>query len=163
MPLLARRQALGLRRLAPETAAGKGVSVGSGRRRRAAPLGLLIALVLVAAGCGSDHPASTTSPRLISVAEFAKQIERPQVVTINVHTPNAGNIAGTDLAIPFEQIAASTELPKDHHAPLAVYCRSGNMSAIAVATLHDLGYTDIVELSGGYDAWLQSGRTLQPT
>ena len=37
------------------------------------------------------------------------------------------------------------------------------MSAIAVATLHALGYTDIVELSGGYDAWLQSGRTLQPT
>jgi rhodanese-related sulfurtransferase len=34
------------------------------------------------------------------------------------------------------------------------------MSAIAVSTLKALGYTNIVELSGGYNAWVQSGRTL---
>ena len=42
------------------------------------------------------------------------------------------------------------------------YCKSGRMSAEAAATLQELGYTDIVELSGGMDAWIADGRQLLP-
>ena len=125
---------------------------------------LLMALLAAASGCGSDHTsttASTTAPRLVAVPEFADRITRPGVVTINVHVPNEGNIAGTDLMLPFDQIASSTALPTDLHTPLAIYCRSGNMSAPAVKVLAADGYTDIVELAGGYNAWIQSGRELQ--
>lgn len=82
------------------------------------------------------------------------------MVTINVHTPDEGSIAGTDLTIPFDQIASSDQLPKDRSTPLAVYCRSGNMSADAVDDLEALGYTDIVELAGGFNAWTAAGRPL---
>ncbi|NLA36906.1 MAG: rhodanese-like domain-containing protein, partial [Actinobacteria bacterium] len=41
-----------------------------------------------------------------------------------------------------------------------VYCKSGNMSADAVADLAALGYTDVVELDGGFDAWVDAGRGL---
>ena len=85
------------------------------------------------------------------------------VVTINVHAPDEGSIPGTDLVIPFDQIASSNELPADLDAPLAVYCRSGNMSAAAVDDLEELGYTDIMELEGGFNAWEASGRELEPT
>jgi rhodanese-related sulfurtransferase len=34
------------------------------------------------------------------------------------------------------------------------------MSADAVDDLAAMGYTDIVELEGGFDAWVASGRTL---
>ena len=34
------------------------------------------------------------------------------------------------------------------------------MSAEAVQTLRDLGYTDVVELRGGMEAWTADGRDL---
>ena len=39
---------------------------------------------------------------------------------------------------------------------------SGNMSATAGRDLLDLGYSDVVELDGGMQAWQSSGRTLLP-
>jgi rhodanese-related sulfurtransferase len=39
---------------------------------------------------------------------------------------------------------------------------SGNMSAIAGRELLALGYTDVIELDGGMQAWQASGRTLLP-
>ncbi len=129
---------------------------------------LTLSAVLLAAACASADtaaPATSTTVAatsgLVSPDEFARQVGNPKVVTINVHVPNEGNIAGTDLTVPFDQIATSTALPSDLATPLAVYCRSGNMSATAVKDLKAKGYTNIVELSGGYDAWLQTGRTLE--
>ena len=132
---------------------------------------MLVAAALVAVvSCGSDDTATTTvsstahlsaSSTLVSVDEFADRIDTPGVVTINVHVPDEGNIAGTDLVIPYDEIADSTELPSDLDTPLAVYCRSGNMSATAVTDLRALGYTDIVELDGGFNAWVDAGRTLE--
>jgi len=135
-------------------------------RRLGVAAALAVGVAILAVGCGGGQSsggtgqAATTSPRLVSVQQFADQVDKPGVVTINVHTPHDGDIAGTDLVIPFDQIASSTELPTDLGTPLAVYCRSGNMSATAVKVLADKGYTDIVELAGGYNAWIQSGRTL---
>jgi rhodanese-related sulfurtransferase len=44
--------------------------------------------------------------------------------------------------------------------PLAIYCRSGPMSATAAATLHDLGFHNIVGLRGGMRTWQADGRPL---
>ena len=62
----------------------------------------------------------------------------------------------------FDQIAESSDLPADRSTPLAIYCRSGNMSAAAVNDLEALGFNDIVELEGGFNAWVASGRPLEP-
>jgi rhodanese-related sulfurtransferase len=130
----------------------------------------MVALPMVA-GCGGDDGdggsssasiAATASPALVGPDVFAARIEEPGVVTINVHIPDEGSIAGTDLTIPFDRISESSELPVDRDTPLAVYCRSDNMSADAVNDLEALGYTDIVELDGGFDAWVASGRPLEP-
>jgi rhodanese-related sulfurtransferase len=51
-------------------------------------------------------------------------------------------------------------LPADRATSLAIYCRSGPMSATAAATLHDHGYHNIVELRGGMRAWQADGRPL---
>jgi rhodanese-related sulfurtransferase len=131
--------------------------------------GALTLSALIGSGCSSDSSdqpaAQTTAPSsaiLVDSATFAQRMEAPGVVTINVHTPDEGSIAGTDLTIPFDQIATSDELPEDRDTPLAVYCRSGNMSADAVTDLETLGYTDIVELEGGFNAWTAEGRPLLP-
>jgi cytochrome c oxidase subunit 2 len=51
-------------------------------------------------------------------------------------------------------------LPEDKNAPIAIYCRSGRMSAISAQQLNDLGYANIYDLEGGMNAWQSSGRRL---
>ncbi len=56
----------------------------------------------------------------------------------------------------------------DKDRPVIVYCASGVRSAFATKTLHELGYTDVVNMGGGFDAWKGAGlpwtqpRTLTP-
>ncbi len=126
-------------------------------------LGSILAagLLVLAIGCGGGGEEAAESPRLLSPAAFAQAVADPVRVTINVHVPDEGSIPGTDLSIPFDAIEPrADELPADRSTPLAVYCRSGRMSAIAVETLARLGYTSIVELDGGMIAWEADGRRL---
>lgn len=113
-------------------------------------------------GCGGSDGGAGAAPRLVGPAEFAQATSEPDRVTINVHVPDEGSIEGTDLAVPFDQVEARRDELPGTSTPLAVYCRSGSMSAEAVSTLARLGYEDVVELEGGMVAWQASGRALQP-
>jgi phage shock protein E len=109
----------------------------------------------------TDHDATThPSYRLIDPGAFETVLLDPATVAINVHVPASDvEIDGTDLILPFDQLDPAT-LPADRATPLAIYCRSGTMSTIAARRLVELGYTDVVELDGGTDAWAASGRAL---
>ena len=45
----------------------------------------------------------------------------------------------------------------DHDRPLVVFCQEGYASSLAVASLVDLGLTDVHDLAGGYAAWSRAG------
>ncbi len=80
---------------------------------------------------------------------------------VNVKTPYIGEIDGTDLYIPYDQLKARTaDLPQAKTTKILVYCRSGVESKEAAQTLLDLGYTNVWNLDGGMNAWQSSGRTL---
>ena len=122
-----------------------------------------LAFVLIGGGGSAENEGQGPAPsRLLEPDGFADTIEAPRVVTINVHVPDEGSIQGTDETIPFDRIKAMRAKLPAPGTPLALYCRSGTMSAIAARTLADLGYTTITELDGGMDAWAQSGRPLLP-
>jgi rhodanese-related sulfurtransferase len=36
---------------------------------------------------------------------------------------------------------------------IILYCGTGGRSALAAKTLHDMGYSDVASLAGGYAAW----------
>lgn len=91
-------------------------------------------------------------------AAFAKRMRSKDVTLINVHVPDEGEIAGTDVHIPYLSIAISEKLPADKNAALLIYCRSGHMSAEAGQSLVAAGYTRVAELTGGFEAWKASGR-----
>jgi rhodanese-related sulfurtransferase len=38
-----------------------------------------------------------------------------------------------------------------------VYCRSGTRAALAAFTLKTLGYEDVANLDGGFNAWKEAG------
>jgi rhodanese-related sulfurtransferase len=148
---------------------------GTVRNLTVATLG---AIVLVLAACSQDDgeatvssevPATTVtdstvidagSAALLSPAEFEDVIAAGDAIVLNVHVPYEGHIEGTDAFIPFDEIASSS-LPDDLNEPIALYCRSGNMSATATRTLVEMGYTDVVELAGGMNAWVETGRPLE--
>ena len=138
----------------------------------------LCAAALSVAGCTSPSDAGKATPetspvseqttdgygpasRTLGSQEFEQVITGSERVVINVHVPYEGEIANTDLMIPFDKIESQAErLPADRGTPLAIYCRSGRMSHAAMQTLTRLGYRDLVELEGGMVAWEQSGRSL---
>jgi rhodanese-related sulfurtransferase len=97
----------------------------------------------------------------LSPDTLAAKLKAKDFTLLNVKTPYLGEIAGTDLYIPYTDLTArSSELPANKAAPVVVYCRSGHESAIAAQTLLNLGYTNILNLDGGMDAWTASGRQL---
>lgn len=46
---------------------------------------------------------------------------------------------------------------RDSGRRIYVYCRSGNRSAYVVKMLLEVGYTDVVNVTGGFKAWLLAG------
>ena len=129
---------------------------------------LLSAVVL--AGCQSKPVTGETvtvaggSYQNIAPTELNTMLKTKDFVFVNVHIPFAGNITGTDLSIPYDQINASenlSQLPADKSAKIILYCRSGRMSAIAAEQLVALGYTNIWNVAGGMDAWEQAGFDLE--
>lgn len=130
----------------------------------------LLTIVLFGAACSSDTDqaqssttgeASTVSEsasQLLEPAEFSQYIEdNPDAPVVNVHIPYEGHIEGTDSFVAFDEISDWDGLPTDLSAPLVLYCRSGNMSAQATDTLEALGYTNVVDLEGGMNAWTDAG------
>lgn len=97
----------------------------------------------------------------ISAVELLAILEEKDFTLINVHTPYAGEISGTDSFVSFNQIENNIgEFPSDKDAKIVLYCRSGGMSAIAAETLTGLGYTNVENLTGGMIAWEQAGYPL---
>jgi len=49
------------------------------------------------------------------------------------------------------------ELPKDKSTIIAIYCKSGHRSALALPLLHQLGYSNAISMKGGYEGWIEAG------
>ena len=138
---------------------------------------LIIVLVigtLITAACGASTAPSTgdEAGKLVSidggtytdvtVPELQVMLEEKDFTFINVHIPFEGDITNTDLSIHFDQIDQNLDqLPADKDAKIMLYCRSGSMSSIAAKTLVNLGYTNVWNLNGGFNAWKAAGHPLE--
>ena len=128
----------------------------------------LAAVVLV--GCQSKSVSGETvmaaggSYQNITADELNAMLKNKDFVFVNVHIPFAGNIANTDLSIPYDQINVPenlSQLSHDKNAKIVLYCRSGRMSEIAAEELVSLGYTNIWNLTGGMVEWKQAGYEIE--
>ena len=112
-------------------------------------------------GSGAVVQTSNGTYTNVTPDQLASELKTHDFTLLNVKTPYIGEIAGTDLYIPYTDLQArASELPTDKSAKLVVYCRSGNESAIAVQTLLQMGYSNIQNLDGGMNAWTASGRSI---
>lgn len=117
---------------------------------------LFILLLLIIVFYYSPRKAEV---KLVDAGVFEKLVNNEEVFVLNVHTPYQGEIASTDAIIEdWQNIAMyQDKLPRDKSIPIAVYCRSGRMSADAAQQLRDIGYKEIYDLEGGVNAWKESG------
>jgi len=127
--------------------------------RRISLTGVLMALLLVMAGCGSE-PAATT----ITAADLADRIGNgtaPAIFDVRTpaeyvegHIPGAINIPHTDVA----ERAGEFSVYKDRE--VVVYCGSGKRAAMAEADLAAAGFGKVLDLDGHMKVWKAEGYPL---
>lgn len=96
-------------------------------------------------------------------SELDEMLRDKDFFFVNVHIPNEGEIPGTGAHIAFDQVAQRLdEFPEQKNAKIVLYCRSGSMSATAARALVEVGYTNVLNLDGGYGAWSEAGYPFNP-
>ena len=132
---------------------------------------LLAALALLVAACGPAAPAADEGEVLgypknadgyadITVEQLVELAEKEDVTLVNVHIPYEGELPDTDLFIAYDEIAAHLDELPAKDAPIVLYCRSGGMSTSAAQELAELGYSNVLEVDGGFNAWKAAGYEL---
>ena len=124
--------------------------------------------VLVLAGAGLlVGPVSASHVRQLSVQEVKSAIDKAPslrekgfflVDVRSVEEHDSGSIPGTDLNIEFREMAKRhKEIGAGLDDHIVVYCQSGKRSNIAADTLTELGYTNVYNIRGSVNAWMQAG------
>lgn len=122
-----------------------------------------------ASGSGSETDAGTTittgegSYTRVEPETLRRIVDERDPLVINTHIPYEGELPATDRFIPYDRIGESPKLPNDKSAAIVLYCKGGPMSEQAAETLVDQGYTGVLDLEGGMDAWESAGFTLERT
>jgi len=105
----------------------------------------------------SSAPASGSE---LDAAGFAAALKLPGTTIIDVRTPEEfaqGHLPGAiNIDIASADFGARVAA-LDPSAPYAVYCRSGNRSATALAQMASVGITGAYHLGGGIGAWQSAG------
>ena len=112
-----------------------------------------------------------TQVREVDTSTVELTLSGEGTVLLDVREPDEfaqGAIPGA-VHIPRGQLESQVEnrLP-DHDSPVVIYCAGGVRSVFAARTLAEMGYSDVVSMSGGFDRWKDEGRpwttprTLQP-
>jgi rhodanese-related sulfurtransferase len=124
--------------------------------------GVLLASLLLVAGCASPSQATPTSamsfappgPTEVSVSDAAS-MRADGAFMLDVREPDewaAGHIPGATL-IPLGQLAGRiAEVPRDRM--VVTVCRSGNRSAQARDILRAAGFEAVASMAGGMNDWV---------
>lgn len=115
---------------------------------------LLACILVVTPSCTSSEQ---TDGHLLTPKEVvSKRDNTPQLIIVDVRTPEeyaAGHIEGAQLINwndpTFEQRIATM----DKSQPTVVYCAVGGRSGKAYMKLKQMGFQQVFDMKGGFDAW----------
>lgn len=132
-------------------------------RKALLALGLLLVLGACAATPQGSAPSTAGAPggyTTIAVSELKARLDAGEpLLVLDVRTPEEfigdGHIAGATL-IPLQELPQRLD-ELDKETPIACFCRSGNRSQQACAQLAAAGFTSLVNVEGGIQAWAAAG------
>ena len=73
------------------------------------------------------------------------------------HIPGALHVPRGHLEFIADPASPSHPSQMNADAELVIYCAAGGRSALAAATLQEMGYANVSNLVGGYTAWVNTG------
>lgn len=97
----------------------------------------------------------------INVEKAQQLIAEGNVTVVDVREESEYNAGHIDNAVFLPRgvlefkINTKPELA-DKSAPVLLYCRSGNRSALAALALQQMGYSHVLSMAGGYEAWIKN-------
>lgn len=123
-------------------------------------LTLITALVCALGALWLLGSSRAQSFKTVNVQDLAQLAD---AYVLDVREPwefSQGHIKGAHLLPLGELSARLQDVPQDR--PVYVVCRSGNRSSQASAQLVQAGYTEVINVAGGMNAWEQAGLPLEP-
>ncbi len=92
----------------------------------------------------------------VSVEDLHREMEHVQIVDVRREAEFAqGHIQGAKL-MPLHKLESLVSA-LDHDRPIAVNCKGGYRSAIACSLIQRAGFENVINVIGGFDAWLACG------
>jgi rhodanese-related sulfurtransferase len=125
---------------------------------------LIVVFLIELAGCSDYQGAQKETKGYLNVSsdQFVEMVDNKDFMLINTHIPYEGEIPGTDLLIPFNEIEQHLAiLPEDKATPIVVYCKAGPMGDTAAGKLVQMGYTHVIHFKDGMNGWENAGKSLQ--
>ena len=118
----------------------------------------LILLLLMVAPFSPAVAQSEPAAKVIEPVEFQKEMQREEVLLIDVRTPEEFEAGHLEKAVNIDFLSEDfleKTADLDKSKPILIYCRSGNRSGKAAVLLRAEGFKDITDLKVGYKAWIQ--------
>ena len=107
----------------------------------------------------------------LGVDQVAAEMESGEAIVVDLREVEelavTGKILGS-IHVPRGMLEFRADPTSSYHlAPLdpsrrvIVHCAAGGRSALAAATLQDMGYSNVAHLEGGFTAWQEAGRPIE--
>lgn len=107
----------------------------------------------------------------LTVDETAAELEQGDALLVDIREP-AERVENGSIPEAVEAPRGMLEFWADPTSPyhreefepgrrIILHCASGGRSALAAATLQDLGYERVAHMDGGFKAWKEAGRPAQ--
>jgi len=87
-------------------------------------------------------------------------MDKEGLVVLDVREPSEFKAGHLPMAINLARGLLEFKIGKkitDKNTPILAYCRTGGRSSLAADTLMKMGYTEVYNMNGGFNAWKKAG------
>jgi rhodanese-related sulfurtransferase len=116
---------------------------------------------------GEEVQQKASSYAVVDAEEFKQLLDKGEAILVDVRTPGEvaqGIIPGAIHIDYMDWDAFEEGVSKlDKEVPVMVYCKVGGRSGKASQYMKQNGFSEIYDLKGGYDSWMQNNfETVKP-
>ncbi|UCF96067.1 MAG: hypothetical protein JSV89_12875 [Spirochaetaceae bacterium] len=101
----------------------------------------------------SRLPTNNRGYREITAEQLSPLLEGKEFLLVNVNSSATEIIPDTDFTVAFDEIEENLNRFPQKNQPTVLYCQAGPLSRSAAQDLVELGFSNVVWLDGGINAW----------